>query len=113
MTMRIVILKPDKEKGLWPGEEHFINRIEALQMIESGKATTPGEYEKEVRKTAEKTAAAKVEADKKAAEEKRIADQAAADKLEKIAAEVLAAKNKKDETAASKRAKGRSRAVKK
>ncbi len=107
MTMRIVILRPDEAAGLMPGEEHFIDRIDALKMIEEGKATLPDLYKKIVKKTAETVAAEKLEAEKKAAE-KAIAEKKAEEARK---AELL--KKQKEENASSKKAKGRSRAVKK
>ncbi len=68
MTMRIVVLKEDKDKELKSGTEYFIDRIMALRMIEDGKATTPDLYKKIVKKKAEETAKSKKEAFKKKAE---------------------------------------------
>lgn len=104
MTMRIVVLKP--EGDLKEGCEYFIDRVKAVKMVEEGKATTPNLYEKIVKKKAEesaKEAHAKALAEKQAREEAR--------KKELLAKKEAEAK--KAEDAASKKVKGRSRAVKK
>lgn len=102
MTMRIVVLRDDKKEKHVAGEEYFIDRAKALQMIEEGKATTPNLYEKIIKKKAEETA-------KREEEEKKAAEKAKEEAAKKAAEE----KKAKEEKATSKSFRGRTKAVKK
>jgi hypothetical protein len=112
MTMRIVILKPIEKLGVLPGEEHFIHRVQALQMIDDGLAAIPAVYKDML----EKAKADELEAKEKAAEAKAIADEKeeAKRKAEELRkADLLRKKKEQEKTAVSKKASTRSRAVKK